>query len=351
MTIRTAAAVLFVIFSVPVRGQVPPPVLEKAQEEKEVFLNELWRGLGRVVVGRVELQDPTDKTLIVSRTEILDEGYFAAALYPSRQLCFRAHGYEPLNVSFPSGFEPIVFVDDLVLVPTEPSERSQWHGRITGLDRQEKAEVVLRVAPAPLLWEDWAYECAANYTAFVAKKELSSGQTFTFSGLSPISYEVEITAPGYNAVSETRLVTRGATELMGDVELVRSARFDFEYVSQFSDVDELRALSRQTATITCDGKGRFLFTDERDELGNRLDLRINPNDEGPEIAFWFFPSSIYDLGEQSLDTAIDGFAFEEVRLSEKKRSQVMLQSGHVYFFECPEKSATCLFAVRSAAEL
>jgi len=354
-------------------SDVPPLVMQKAKKEKQTWIDSAWHGAGQVVVGRLRRQDPADSTPIVARTKVRDDGWFAAALYPSRKLSFRAHGSEPVDLA-PAGTQPIVRLPDAVLKRVPPAETAEIRGRIICPGQSPTATVKLVVAPAPLLWEDSGYESAARFTALVASQQVPAGREFAFSGMSPIEYELHISAPGCITLKRTVVPDRRAHLSLGDIELIPAPLLVFDYVAQFKTLAQARSFPERHQAIECNGTNRFRFTNERDELGNALFLRLTPGTD-PDAAriaaaqppspahapatpvpapgqvradFWFSPAPIYDLGKISLVEIIASANDALLRPAPHAPDHVILQPGHTYFFECTNKNANCLFSVNPA---
>ena len=331
----------------PSLDDVPKPVHEKANQELSRTKG-IWWGKAHVVVGQVRLEEPSDELQIVSRTQILDDGYFAAFLAPSRTLSFRAHGYEPLDITPPSDAGKLVRVGENVMEKTPRDQLASLKGRVVGPDAVSsgKAKVLLKVDWAPPIWLDEGRECASVAQSVVESRQISFGEEFIFNGLSPIPYEIEITSEGYNSVSRTVTPQRGETMVVEDIQMSGSPQVRLTWIAQFDAPTEIQGKNTTSKTIVCDGDSTFLFTDERDELGNKLHLYLLPTDKGVESYFWYTGSSFHDLGATSLDEtrnvlAKDGLPSEDSSAGRK----IILQDGHVYLFRCPEKKASCLFLV------
>ena len=332
-------------------ADVPALVAQKAKKEMQTRD-------GPVVVGRVHLQDRMDATPIVARTQVRDDGWFAAALHPSRQLAFRAHGYEPLDIPPPAA-PGIVRIPDLVLKRVPAAETAEVRGRIIGPAHSPTASVKLVVAPAPPLWQDSGYESGANFSAVVDTRRVPSAGEFTFSGLAPIEYELHLSAPGCTSLKRTFVPDRRAHLSLGDIALSPAPKLVFEFVSQFKSLAEARGFPQQRVTIECTGDTRFRFTNQRDSLGNALYLRLAPGTDPEAVppapvpgqvkaGFWYSPAQIHDLGKISLVEIIASANDALLRPAPHAPEEVILQPGHTYFFECPDKNATCLFSVQPA---
>ena len=349
-------------------ANVPVLITQKAQREKQTWVDQNWQGAGQIVVGRVHLQDRMDPTPIVTRTTVRDDGWFAAAVHPSRELAFRAHGYEPLDIA-PRAPPAIVHIPDLVLKRVPPAETAEIRGRIIGPAHSPTATVRLVVAPTPPMWADAGYEREARFSALVKSQPVPINGEFAFSGLAPIEYEIRISAPGCTTLIQTVVPNRRAHHSLGDIALVPAPKLVFDYVSQFKTLAQARGFPQQQQTIECNGDNRFRFTNERDERGNVLFFNLTPRaerDASPaaesthvsreplpalgqvQATFWSAPAPIYDLGKISLVEIIASANDTLLRPTTNAPSAVILQPGHTYFFECPDKNATCLFSVKQA---
>jgi hypothetical protein len=167
-------------------------------------------------------------------------------------------------------------------------------------------------------------------------------EEFRFEKLSKFEYRLRISAPHCIVKEVPLLATRDKDFSVGNQTLVRSPLLVFNYVSQFTGMPP--AETKQKA-IECDDHNKFLFTTQRDELGNKLDLRLHPKDGKVVAAFWFFPSGFYDLGKTNLKDEIANFSLERIKTLHTLDGEQLLEYGHVYYFECPDRKANCLFSV------
>jgi hypothetical protein len=176
---------------------------------------------------------------------------------------------------------------------------------------------------------------------------MPAGEEFRFDKLSNFDYRLRISAPHFIVKEVPLPAARDKDFNAGKQTLEPSPVLVFNYVSQFTGT--LPAETKQQ-TIECDDHCTFLFTKQRDELGNKLDFRLHP-DAGKVVArFWMFPNSFYDLGKTNLKDEIAGFSLERVKKLYTGQDRQLLEDGHVYYFECPNRNANCLFSVSVPAK-
>src|SRR3954467_6662024 len=88
-------------------AKLPDQVAKKVVMQTKL-VNQLWKGQGNVIVGRLEISQNIDPQQIASRTVLFGDGWFAARLYSGRTLTFLPHGFKPIEIKPPQD-APLVF--------------------------------------------------------------------------------------------------------------------------------------------------------------------------------------------------------------------------------------------------
>jgi ATP-dependent protease ClpP protease subunit len=332
---------------------VPPELRERylAAKQIEVEHRSVTRGQGDVLVGKLVRPSGVN---VASRTPIAKDGSFATGVYPGRTLTFYAHGYDALVVT--GGTEILPHLRDVgeqSFTPSPPDTLRTVSGTVSlaapAPANPVKINAVLGITNSVYLYHDHGHR-GGNISVKVRTLSLNSGERFTFEGLSPIPYDIKLSAPDYIA----RRITldpgaRGKISL-DPVSLAPAPVLEFTYVAQLNldDIANWDISSPTTQKIACDGDRTFRYTEARDKFRNRFYLRLKPLDAGVEASFWASPCQFYDLGPGVLATFLKNREWV-TRLPElKPADRAILQPGHVYFFQEKSRATNCLFALAPA---
>lgn len=306
------------------------------------------RGEGVVFIGRLT---PPANTPVAARVPFMKDGSFATAVYPRRTLIFYAHGHDPLVVVDGKEVAPSVLdAGDLAFVAT-PSQRLR---SLSGSVRFAKLSaagsddisVELGITNRAYLYRDHGHR-GGNLSVPVRKTTVRAGERFEFGGLSPIPYDLTVSAPGYVTARRTIDPKAVGAITLDKIALHPAPRLVFTYVSQLDlalSPDAPKPEPEQQ-TIVCDGNTRFVYTEQRDKLRNQFFLRLEPGERGVEASFWAAPSEFYDLGPGTLADVLRSRRWMK-RLPKPSAEQV-LTPGRVYFFRNQSRETNCLFAVGS----
>jgi len=325
----------------PTPPKLPDQVAKKVAMQTEM-INRLWKGQGNVVVGKLEIPPNVDPHQIATRTILLNDGWFAARLFPERTLCFRAHGYKPVDIQPPQGAPLIYDAGTIKLEPVEKKDLTSIRGIAAFPKGSEGNRILieLQVEQSPPIFADDAYE-GGTMRPVINQLYMPAGEEFRFDKLSNFDYRLRISAPHF-IVKEVRLpATRDKDFNVGKQTLEPSPVLVFNYVSQFKGAPPAETKQK---TIECDDHNTFRFSTERDKYGNKLDFRLRPYGGKVAARFFMFPNGFYDLGKIELKNAIENFSLEQIKKSQIRYEQP-LEDGHVYYFECPSENANCLFSV------
>jgi len=315
--------------------------LKRIDAEKR-FIERIWDGKGIVIVGRLSAPDDLP---IASRIPFQKDGSYCTALYPGRRLVFYAHGYNPLEISNSSEIAQNVYdAGSLAFSKATGKDVRQLRARAVAQNSDGKAVPVtcaLQLHNEEYLWQDHGYQSGARVQVTVASQVVAQGQELAFSGLSRIPYVLVARAPGF---IETRLMIardREGVIDVGTITLVPAKTLLITYKARVrkSGGQWVGGDAIKTAAVSCDGASEFRFTDQRDGLGNTLELRMTPTPQHVEASFFFYaPDSFYQLGRIP-PTAIP--EWKDVDISALTgRPKVPMQDGSLYLFTVEDINST-----------
>jgi hypothetical protein len=331
----------------PATAKFPKRVAEKIASQTKLAA-QLWKGQGNVVVGKLEIPPNVDPEQIASRTVLFDDGWFVARLYRGRKLTFLAHGFKPIEIEPPQDAPPLYDAGTIKLEAIGKSDLTTVRGIAVlpkGSD-DTRIRIELDIAEPPPIFADWGSEGGSTQPS-VSQLYMPAGEEFRFEKLSHFAYRLRLVAPHCIVQTVALPADRPKDFNVSKLTLEKCSTIVINYVSQFSGMPPA---DTQTRSIECDDQNTFLFTKQRDRYQNKMDLRLHP-EAGKIIArFWSFPSGFYDLGKSELKDEIAKFSLERVQNSQKLNWEQPLENGHVYYFECPEKKANCLFSVSIPAQ-
>jgi|GEM_PF-3385346 len=311
------------------------------------MIRRVWSGRGRIITGKIRLADHGNLDLLAARTSFFPGGYFAKAVYPDRMLRIVAHGYRSLNLYLDpqtAAQSGVLDVGELTMV-REASERLKTlTGKIRLPEGVAEAEASLTTGELPGVWQDDGYECAAPIHRPVAVKKVRNGETFQFTGLSEIPYELQWRAAGCDR--KTLLIlpesSIGPVCSQGIIELTPAAQITFAYRPWNAPQDGWK-----TVEILGDGTNDFRLTERRDELGNAIALNLHRDAASRlvQATFIWYPAYFDDYGKQTVGQ------WEEARKTGRlphpatTMGQVLLRPGHLYRFRSEWKKVDLVFRV------
>ncbi|MCF6312626.1 MAG: hypothetical protein L3J39_09270 [Verrucomicrobiales bacterium] len=95
----------------------------------------------------------------------------------------------------------------------------------------------------------------------------------------------------------------------------------------------------KTVTVICDGNAQFRFSDQRDGLGNRLDLRLKPDGDRVHASFSYYkPNSFFQLGASNTKDMPDWEVVDTSKL--KGDTEAVILGGQLYYFKIDEINGT-----------
>lgn len=301
-----------------------------------------WYGKGKVIIGRLEM--PEDAR-VVTRTHIYKDGSFCTALYSKRELIFYAHGYEPLLVSKYTRLSKNTYdAGTLSFTKSDPKSLRQLQGTVT-LNQTANSDLTIECAliirNKNYLLDDHGYSGGSSISVTVEKQELSNGQAFEFSPLSKIPYTLVLTAPGYIKEDLSIKPEQSGRIDLGKIVLNPAKKFQISYKSRVRQ-DGGKWIGDdaiKTITVICDGKSEFQFSDQRDGLGNKLELRMKPDGEIVEASFFYRkPNSFFRLRSSNSDGMPDWAAVDTSTL--KGDTKAVMQEGQLYYFTVDDINET-----------
>lgn len=245
---------------------------------------------GRVVVGKLE--KPKDAR-IAARMPFHDDGSYCTALYSGRKIMFYAHGYDPIHVVSTNLVDPgVIDAGVSIFNKSKPENLRTLETRIN-VDKPEILSTPIKAALSinnyDYLWEDHGYRCGARRIVQVASKKAEPGEPIQFGGLSRIPYYLNLSAKGFISQKIKIDPAASGTIDLGTLKLLSATTLKITYRTRIRkngkkwQTDE----TYKTGTIICNGQNEFKFTDLRDGLGNSLELRFEPKENGTVEASFF----------------------------------------------------------------
>ncbi len=315
--------------------------MRDVQDESQ-FVQRIWGGEGIVIVGKLEI--PTDAR-ISTRTPIYKDGSYCTALYRGRKLVFLAHGYDLLEIADYSSIATNVYNAGLQrFVRASPEDTRTLRGVVATKGPSGKVariDCTLQLRNHAYLWQDHGNRCGALITVSVGSAKVDSGMPFVFTNLSRLPYVLVLTAPGY--IKKEVKVDQELNDVidLGEITLAPALSYRIKYRARVrQDGGEwIGDTDPKNSVISCDGDSEFLFTRQRDGLGNSLKLRMRPDEEGVVASFFYHQrNSFYDIGPISASGLPSWDAVDIANL--KGDSKVLLKDGHAYLFAIDEINGT-----------
>ncbi|MGH7139003.1 MAG: hypothetical protein ACREHD_24925, partial [Pirellulales bacterium] len=151
---------------------------------------------GHVVLGRLIIEDAKlEPELVLAQMPVLRGGYFAGDVADfDRPICFRAHGYEPVDVPLAGRKGDVVALADVRLKTLPSYKRASLHGTVEldGESPPTVAKVVLHLQVGPVN-APHGYSARPRWPDPVAVSVNEKGK-FLAEGLTPGNYYVQVAA-------------------------------------------------------------------------------------------------------------------------------------------------------------
>ena len=320
-----------------------PAYLSKVNlSQNLMFKKRIWNGRGIVIIGRIGLPP---KSKIASRVRIYPDGSYSTALYPGRTLVFYAHTYTPLAVTkFHKNQTDIYDAGTVNFVKAAKTDLRKLKLRVDLDEPKTHKNAItckLMIRNHKSLWADHGYNCGATVNVQVASKTVTLGEKISFSQLSRIPYSLVITSPGY-IKQELKIpqMQSGVIDL-GKVCLKKATKFKIFYQARVRQKDKnwIGDKKIRAAVISCNGNSEFLFSNQRDGLGNSLELRMTPVDNDVKASFFYYQNdSFYNLGKRSIDSITN---WKDIKkLLSNGAPEVLLKDSQLYFFRINDINGT-----------
>ena len=289
-------------------------------------------GNGRIVKGKliVEGQEASVNG-VASKAVFAYDGLFVAPLYAGRTLRFVKHGYEPLDIELPERLDGIPGPDldlgeqTLHRLPEDKTVSVQF--RLELPEGVPQAQVELWTGELPSTWADDGYDEHAHISALSDKVSQASGKG-SFSGLTPMLYELRIAAPGcmfckkaFDAAKERDLGTIA-------LERIRMATFQ---IAKSKTPDAWKEVK-----VPIDGKTEFVIADKPDQFGQYDAFRLSyKNETHLEAYFIYWPNFFDDYGLMSKEKYMELSGGSALPVPKTVKGRSVLEVGHFYRFRCP----------------
>lgn len=346
-------ALLTIFLSVTFLSCAAAPLPDYTSEQKiddELYMvDEIWNGRGQVIVGKI---DPLPPGRIACRTPVYKDGSFTAAVLGGKELTFYLHGYDQLLVDNFSEIRNSVSDAGAVRFKRTPEgDLRQWQVAVEAPDFEGEITAVLNVMNKDYLFDDHGYSGGARPFATVASKKVKPGETVTFDGLSPIPYQVVFSGPGL-VKQEFDIDPQAKGFIEADpVKLDKATVLEFTFRTRTRKRGEGWKEDAEPSheRVVCDGKAELRLTDARDGLGNSMELRLKPTDEGVSAGFFYYnDENFIELGE--------GEVSGDLHWNDVPRRDgvpyTLLKSGHRYLLQVKDYNDVdleSLFSVREVA--
>ncbi len=288
-------------------------------------------GNGRIVKGKliVEGQEATVNG-VASKAVFAYDGLFVAPLYAGRTLRFVKHGYEPLDIELPEQLKgipgPDLDLGEQVLhrLPEDKTVSVQFSLQLP--EGVPLAQVELWTGELPSTFNDDSDDERARISALSDKISLAAGMG-GFSGLTPMPYELRITAPGcmfckkaFDATTKRNLGTIA-------LERIRIATFQ---MAQSKTPDVWKEVK-----VPIDGKTKFVIADKPDQFGQYDGFSLSYQDETHLEAFFiYWPNFFDDCGEMDKEKYLELNSRNALPAPKTVMGETVLEVGHFYRFRC-----------------
>ncbi|MEX2138975.1 MAG: thioredoxin family protein [Pirellulales bacterium] len=178
-----------------------------------------------VVVGQLIVEGgKQDPEMVLAQMPILEEGYFAGEVGDLRQpLCFRAHGYQSLDVPLLGKEADVLYLGQLTLKLLPEDQRVSLKGKVA-LDAASDAAaatVKVSVSMPPINTPHKGFAGRRRWPEGISVPVSKTGE-FTIDGLNPSDYNLTVSADGHVDLSKSVKLTGGQPSDAGTVRLYSS---------------------------------------------------------------------------------------------------------------------------------
>lgn len=304
---------------------------QKLYKEAQYQHNKIHGGNGRIVKGKLIVEGQgASVNGVASKAVFAYDGLFVAPLYAGRTLRFVKHGYEPLDIELPKRLKgipgPDLDLGEQVLhrLPEDKTVSVQFSLQLP--EGVSQAQVELWTGELPSTWDDDGYDEHARISALSDKISQAAGKG-GFSGLTPMPYELRITAPGcifckkaFDATTERDLGTIV-------LERIRIATFQMA-TSKTPD-------AWKEVKVPIDGKTKFVIADKPDQFGQYDGFSLSYQDETHLEAFFiYWPNFFDDYGEMDKEKYLELNGRNALPAPKTVKGDTVLEVKHLYRFRC-----------------
>jgi len=259
-----------------------------------------------------------------AQMEVLSGGYFAGEVDNLEQpICFRLHGYAPLDVELKGRSGDIVDLGTLHMSPMPAAKLANLMGRLA-LDGQEsasKASIRLSIEYGPINTPNLSISSRKHWAQPIRAKIGEDGR-ISASGFSPLPYKCTVEVPGY--VMKTFIVSfkEGETYDLGTVSLEKPKPIELTYI--VAEKPPFDATKKKNTIIV--GGDKWKATP--DIYGWDLEFI---QDQGEIFCnYTYGPCHFKDLGSGDMIDYLDSTIDTDLKDGPIKEK---VQSGHVYLVD------------------
>ena len=182
-------------------------------------------GEANAVVGQLIVADGKESPeLVLAQMAILEEGYFAGEIGDLEQpLCFRAHGYQALDVPLQGKQGDVLHLGRVILKPLSDDQRVSLKGKVV-LDAAPDlatATVKLGISLPPINTPHKGFAGRKRWPDEISVPVSKTGE-FTIDGLNPSDYNLTVSAVDHVDLSKKVTLTAGQPSDAGTVRLYSS---------------------------------------------------------------------------------------------------------------------------------
>lgn len=286
---------------------------------------------------------------------ILDGGYFAGEVADlERPICFRYHGYKPLDVSL-TGKEVshgMFYLGEITMQPLAEHEKVVLKGnaRVNGLPTA-KLKAFLHIADGPINNRSNGTEPrpAQDFARSIQIKINSEGG-FVAKGLSPVNYMLIIDGKGVqNAYQSINLQTASNNEFdVGTIVLEPQKSIALKYFIAYPGPSQWSRLFRDVIRTgeKWRSKGdQWKEAEQRASKGYGDTLEFRQKGERIVVDASYGPAGIADLGPGKAED-FSGYQIEATKLALANINKFEIKDGHVYLMDHKHFGYWVLFSVK-----
>lgn len=178
----------------------------------------------RVVAGQLVIQDTKlDPALVLAQMMILEDGFFVGELGDmKRPVCFRAHGYQDLDVPMEGREGDVILVGKVTMKPLAKADQAMLKGKVVlegpPLPEGKTVELKLNAAFGTPNTPHGGYSPRPRWPELVTVTVDKNGE-FTAKGLNPSGYDLFLSAEGFTNLHQ-RITLEKRKELdVGELKL------------------------------------------------------------------------------------------------------------------------------------